>query len=162
MKANGLHQPAHSLRDTTGSSGSRKNASDSPNKGKKRTFAEYESKSNNGDDDEELPKEKTEPKSESVKEERRKSIVVKQEIPQVDGAYDFPMGGMLHCSQFPGHHENEKPAFSNFLQAGIFEDKSESKQAGFEKMDCGTFGMGSVCSAAQSSKATSDSIVIAD
>ena len=88
MKANNLHQPAHSIRDTTLSSSPRKNVSDSSNKGKKRTFAECEDTSNNGDDGEELLKEKTEPKSESVKGERRKSVVVKQEIPQLDGAVE--------------------------------------------------------------------------
>ena len=161
MKANGLHQPAQAVRDATASSTPRKNASDS-NKGKKRTFAEYESKSDNGDDDEELPKEKREPKSESVKEERRNSVMVKQEIPQVDGAYDLPMGGILKYSQFPDHDEDEKPMFSNSLHAGDFEDEIEGKQAGFEKMDCDTFGNSYVGSAAQGSKAMSDSIVIAD
>lgn len=162
MKANNLHQPAHSMRDTTVSSTPRKNASDSSNKGKKRTFAEYESTGNNGDDDEELLKEKTEPKSEPVKEERRKSVTVKQEIPQLDGTDDIPMSGMLEYSQFLGHNEDEKPGFSNFLHAGMSEDESEGKHAGFGKTDYGTFGMRPVGSATQSSQAMSDSIVIAD
>lgn len=160
MKANGLHQPAHSIRDTTVPSAPRKNPSNSSNKGKKRTLTEYESENNNGDDDEELPKEKIESKSESVKEERRKSVMVKQEMPQVDGAYDFPMGGML--SQFSSYHEDEKPMFKDSPDPGIVEAESEGKHALFGKMDYGTFGMSSVGLAGQSSKDMSDSIVIAD
>ena len=162
MKANNLHQPAHSIRDTTASSSSRKNASDSSNKGKKRTFAEYEGTSNSGDDDEELLKEKTEPKSKPVKAERRKSVVVKQEIPQLDGAYDVPMSGMQQYPQFLGHDEDEKPVFNNFLHAGMFKDESEGKDAVLGEMDHGTFGMRPVGSATQSNQAMSDSIVIAD
>ena len=159
MKANNLHQPAHSIRESTVSSGPRKNASDSSNKGKKRTFEESET---NGDDDEELPKEKIEPKSEPVKKERRKSVMVKQEISQMDGAYDVPMGGLLQYSQVLDHQEDAKPGFSNFFHAGMFEDESEGKHAGLGKMDYDTFGMRPVGSAPQSSQAMSDSIVIAD
>ena len=159
MKANNLHQPAHSVRDSTVSSAPRKNASDSSNKGKKRTFAEHE---NNGDDDEELKKEKIEPKSEAVKEERRKSVMVKQEISQMDGVYDFPMDGMLQYSQTLDPHEDSKPGFSNFLHAGMFEDESKGKYAGLGKMDYDTFGMLPVGSATSSSQAMGDSIVIAD
>ena len=97
-----------------------------------------------------------------MKEERRKSVMIKQEMPQVDGAYDFPMGGMPQYSQFPGHDEDEKSVFSNFLHAGKFEDESEGKQAYLDKMDCGTFGMDAVGSATPSSKTMSDSILIAD
>ncbi|KAL8784692.1 MAG: hypothetical protein Q9195_008930 [Heterodermia aff. obscurata] len=161
MKANGLHQPAHSNRDVPISSAPRKNPSDSSDKGKKRTFAEHQSEADNGDDDEELPKGKTEPKSESAKEERRNSVMVKQEVSQMDGAYDVPMDGVLQYSQVPGYFEDEK-LFNNGSNPRMFKDESESKHAEFAKMDYGSFEMNSVGLAAQSSKEMSDSIVIAD
>lgn len=168
MKANGIHQPAQTNRDTAPSSLKRKATADSGNngnKGKKRAYAEYENQDNNGDDHEGLSKGETEPKEEPMKQERRKSTVVKQEeseLPQYDGMNDGLADGMMRYSDIGDHEEDEKGMVGSFVMPGMFEDESESKVGGSGHLGSAAFGPGSAGLGVRGNEAMNDRIVIVD